>query len=71
MTLQNQQKNQQIALRNQELTLESQKQALETRQTQLFLELYGTATEENIIKVGELGKWTWKDHDERAKLFVD
>ena len=40
LNIQNNQKNQQIALRNQELTLESQNQALETRQAQLFMNIY-------------------------------
>ena len=40
-------------------------QQLETRQTQLFLQLYGTDSEEQIKQVSELlTKWNWKDVDD-------
>ena len=37
---------------------------LETRQTQLFLQLYGSATSENMQLVGEIGRWEWDDYDD-------
>ena len=50
-----------LTLRNANKT---QQMALETRQTQLFLQLYGSATSENMQLVGEIGRWEWDDYDD-------
>ncbi len=40
----------------------TQKQQLETRQTQLFLQLYGTDTEEQISKISNMiVEWKWEN----------
>ena len=38
--------------------------ALETRRTQLFLQLYGTVTAENMQTVTEILEWEWEDYDD-------
>ena len=47
----------------------TQKMALETRQTQLFLQLYGTATSENMQTVLEILSWEWEDRDDFVEKY--
>ena len=50
----------------------TQQMQLETRQTQLFLQLYGTDTEEQISKILKIiSEWTWENVDDYYSKYGD
>ena len=50
----------------------TQKMQLETRQTQLFLQLYGNDTEEQISKISNIiSEWTWENVDDYYSKYGD
>jgi hypothetical protein len=49
LNIQNNRRNQEMAIRNQELSLKAQEQALETRQTQIFMDLYKTIASKEFM----------------------
>ena len=69
LNIQNNQKNQEIALKNQELTLKSQQQTEETRQIQLILQLSDTYTEESSRRSLELLEMEWTTHEEFERKY--
>ena len=53
-------------------TQRNQQLQLETRRTQLFLQLYGTITPENIQTVREINsRWSWTDVDELESKYLN
>lgn len=57
MNIQNNQRNQESAIKNQEITLE-------TRQTQLFMTFYQQMFNKQFVKDMLLIKWEWKDYED-------
>jgi hypothetical protein len=65
LNIQNNRRNQEIAVKNQEFALKSQEQTLETRQAQLFMQVLHRFYEPDFFeKYTQVLYWKWADYDD-------